>query len=81
MKDMEFVEELDKPDAAEEELGETKRLIENLLSGTEMSTPELRRYFKLSNAQIWKVMSDLESDQKIRRTDKKEGRAVFWTAV
>ena len=80
MKEMDFVEELDKPDAAEEELGETKRLIENLLSGTEMSTPELRRYFKLSNAQIWKVMSDLESAQKIRRTDKKEGRAVFWTA-
>lgn len=62
------------------EIEETKRLIENLLNGTEMSTPELRRYFKLSNAQIWKIMSDLESASKIMRTDKKVGRAVFWTA-
>ncbi len=57
---------------------ETKRLILNLLNGTEMSTPELGRYFKLSNAQIWKVMSDLESAIKVKRTDKK-GRAVYWT--
>ncbi len=59
---------------------ETKRLIVNLLNGTEMSTPELGRYFKLSNAQIWKVMSDLESSKKVARADKK-GRAVYWTAV
>lgn len=64
----------------ENEIEEIKRLIVNLLSGTEMSTPELRRYFKLSNSQIWKVMSDLESSHRITRTDKKEGRAVFWTA-
>lgn len=68
-------------DSDEDTVEETKRLIANLLSGTEMSTPELRRYFSLSNAQIWKVMSDLESSQKIMRTDKKDGRAVFWTAI
>jgi len=79
--DMEVFEEEDKQDTDEDTVEETKRLILNLLSGTEMSTPELRRYFKLSNSQIWKVMSDLESAQKIRRTDKKEGRAVFWTAI
>ena len=67
-------------DSHEDDVEEIKRLIVNLLSGTEMSTPELRRYFKLSNSQIWKVMSDLESAQKITRTDKREGRAVVWTA-
>jgi len=45
-----------------------------------MSTPELRKYFKLNNAQIWKVMSDLESSQKVKRADKK-GRTVIWTAI
>jgi len=71
-----------KSDESNEDLiEETKRLILNLLSGTEMSTPELRKYFKLSNAQIWKVMSDLESAKKIKRTEKKEGRAVVWTAI
>lgn len=59
---------------------ETKRLIVNLLNGTEMSTPELARYFKLSNSQIWKVMADLESSNKVKRADKK-GRAVYWTAL
>lgn len=68
-------------DSDDDTVEEIKRLIVNLLSGAEMSTPELRRYFKLSNAQIWKVMSDLESAHKIKRTDKKEGRAVFWTAA
>jgi hypothetical protein len=63
----------------EDDVEEIKRLIVNLLNGTEMTTPELRRYFKLSNSQIWKVMSDLENNQKIKRTDKK-GRAILWTA-
>jgi len=71
----------DEEDSGEDEIEEIKRLIVNLLSGTEMSTPELRRYFKLSNSQIWKVMYDLENSQKISRTDKKEGRAIFWTAI
>ncbi len=62
----------------EDTMEEVKRLVENLLNGTEMSTPELRKYFKLSNAEIWKIMSDLENAHKIQRTRKK-GRAVFWT--
>jgi Mor family transcriptional regulator len=45
-----------------------------------MSTPELRKYFKLSNSQIWKVMSDLENSKKIKRAEKK-GRAQLWTAI
>ena len=48
-------------DSDEDTIEEIKRLIPNLLNGTEMSTPELRRYFKLSNSQIWKVMADLEN--------------------
>jgi predicted HTH transcriptional regulator len=67
-------------DSDETNVDEIKRLIPNLLNGTEMSTPELRRYFKLSNSQIWKVMSDLESSKKIKRAEKR-GRSVFWTAV
>lgn len=65
-------------ESSENTIEEIKRLILNLLNGTEMSTPELRRYFKLSNSQIWKVMSDLESGQKVKRSHKK-GRTVFWT--
>ena len=63
----------------EDTVEEVKRLVINLLNGTEMSTPELRRYFKLTNAEIWKVMSDLENDKKIKRTRKK-GRAILWTS-
>ncbi len=78
--------ELDEEEDSQSELSdentveEIKRLIPNLLNGTEMSTPELRRYFKLSNSQIWKVMSDLESSKKIKRTRKK-GRTILWTAI
>jgi hypothetical protein len=64
----------------EDEIEETNRLIQNILNGTEMSTPELRKYFKLSNAQIWKIISGLESARKVKRT-KKQGRAIYWTAV
>ena len=63
----------------EDEIDEVERLIINLLNSSEMSTPELRKYFKLSNAQIWKLMSELETAKKIRRTEKR-GRAVYWTA-
>ncbi|MHA1241948.1 MAG: hypothetical protein ACTSQU_14375, partial [Promethearchaeota archaeon] len=63
----------------EDTIEEMKRLIVNLLSGVEMSTPELRRYFKLSNSQIWKVMSTLESSLKVKRA-RKQGRAILWTA-
>ncbi len=63
-----------------EEIDEIERLIVNILSETEMSTPELRKYFKVSNAQIWKIISDLESAKKVKRTGKK-GRAQCWTAI
>ena len=64
----------------EDEIEETNRLIQNILNDNEMSTPELRKYFKLSNAQIWKLMSGLESAQKVKRT-KKQDRAVYWTSI
>ncbi|TFG00250.1 MAG: hypothetical protein EU541_02865 [Promethearchaeota archaeon] len=66
-------------DSNENTREEIKRLIINLLNDTEMSTPELRRYFKLNNSEIWQLMSDLEDSQKIKRTRKK-GRAQLWTA-
>ena len=80
--EMETEEEKPLPskDSDEGTIEETTRLIPNLLSGTKMSTPELRRYFKLSNSQIWKVMSELESSKKIKRAEKK-GRAQLWTAI
>ena len=80
--EMEVTEQEESPkssDSDEDTIDEIKRIIPNLLNGTKMSTPELRRYFKLSNSQIWKVMSDLESSKKIKRADKK-GRSVIWTA-
>ena len=82
--EMEAVEEENVPsedsDEDEDTIEEVKRLIVNLLNEKEMSTPELRKYFKLNNSQIWKLMSDLESSMKIKRARKK-GRAVYWTAV
>lgn len=71
----------DASDTDEDTVEEIKRLILNLLNGNEMSTPELRKYFKLSNSQIWKLISDLENSQKVKRTDKKKGRAVIWTVI
>ena len=64
----------------DDEIEETKRLIQNILNDNEMSTPELRKYFKLSNAQIWKLMSGLENAQKVKRT-KKQDRVVYWTSI
>jgi len=73
-------EEKDIPIVSNENtIEEMKRLIVNLLSGIEMSTPELRKYFKLSSSQIWKVMSNLESSLKVKRA-RKQGRTVLWTA-
>ena len=73
---------IEKPEAEvpKDSVEEIKRLIPNLLTDTKMSTPELRRYFKLSNSQIWKVMSDLENSKKIKRAEKK-GRAQLWIAI
>ncbi len=78
-EDKESPKEIDS-ESTEDTIDEIKRLIPNLLNGTKMSTPELRRYFKLSNSQIWKVMSDLESSKKIKRAEKK-GRSQMWTAI
>ncbi|KKK40159.1 MAG: hypothetical protein Lokiarch_53720 [Candidatus Lokiarchaeum sp. GC14_75] len=75
------VDNVNQPENNEEdEIEEIKRLIPNLLSGVKMSTPELRRYFKLSNSQIWKVMSELENSKKIKRAEKK-GRSQLWIAL
>ncbi|MFX0104630.1 MAG: hypothetical protein ACFE75_03955 [Candidatus Hodarchaeota archaeon] len=73
-------DEISIQDSDENTVDEIKRLIPNLLSGTKMTTPELRRYFKLSNSQIWKIMSDLENSNKIKRAEKK-GRSILWTAI
>jgi hypothetical protein len=83
--EMEVIEEEEaeiskESDSDENTTDEIKRLIPNLLNGTKMSTPELRKYFKLSNSGIWKIMSDLESSKKIKRAEKK-GRSQMWTAV
>ncbi len=67
-------------ESSEDTVEEIKRLIVNLLNGTEMSTPELRRDFQLSNSQIWKVMSGLESSKKIKRA-RKQGRNILWTTI
>ena len=86
MNDMSLSEEdeedqVETEESVDEAIEEIKRLIVNLLSGIEMSTPELRRYFKLNNSQIWKVMADLENSRQVKRTSTKKGRSVFWTAV
>ena len=73
-------EEDDTPiNSDEDTIEEMKRIIVNLLNGTEMSTPELKRYFKLSNSQIYKVMYGLENSQLVKRA-RKEGRTILWTA-
>jgi hypothetical protein len=82
ISEMESVEPEDNrsEESDENTVEEIKRLIPNILSENKMTTPELRRYFKLSNSQIWKIMSDLENAQKIKRADKK-GRSILWTAT
>lgn len=59
---------------------EIKRIVINLLHEQQLSTPELRRYFKLSNSEIWAIMSQLEESKAVIRTQK-VGRTQFWTAV
>jgi len=76
----EEADEQDLENSDEDIIEETKRLIINLLSDTEMSTPELRKYFKLSNSEIWKIMTELEKSSKIKRT-RKVGRSQLWTAT
>ena len=81
VQEMDLLEdENDTPvESSEDTIEEIKRLIVNLLNGTEMSTPELRRYFQLSNSQIWKIVSNLENSNKVKRTSRK-GRAIYWTS-
>ncbi|MFX1569335.1 MAG: hypothetical protein ACFFCV_13315 [Promethearchaeota archaeon] len=76
------VEDEEEPDVDSDEntIEEIMRLIPNLLNGTQMTTPELRRYFQLSNSQVWKVMSELENSKKVERAAKK-GRSILWTAI
>ncbi|MHA1684046.1 MAG: hypothetical protein ACTSUE_24115 [Promethearchaeota archaeon] len=57
---------------------EAKRIILNMLRGNELSTPELRHCFELTNSGIWKVMSELENDGLVKRAGK-QGRSVLWT--
>ena len=64
----------------EADTDEIKRIVINLLNGQEISTPELRRYFHLSNSEIWSIMSQLEREEKIKKK-KKIGRAQYWTAA
>ncbi len=59
---------------------EIKRIVINLLNKQEYSTPELRKYFKLQNSEIWKIMGELEDAHKIIRTQK-IGRVQYWTAA
>ncbi|MFX0003659.1 MAG: hypothetical protein ACFE9C_03960 [Candidatus Hodarchaeota archaeon] len=82
ISEMELDEEDDTTaqDSDENTIEEIERIIPNILNGTKMTTPELRRYFKLSNSQVWKLMSDLESSKKITRAGKK-GRSILWTAI
>ncbi|MFW9942447.1 MAG: hypothetical protein ACFFFT_15520 [Candidatus Thorarchaeota archaeon] len=80
MEDTEEAEAEKQEESDDNTVEEIKRIIPNLLSENKMTTPELRRYFKLSNSQIWKIMSDLENSKKIKRAEKK-GRAQLWTGL
>ena len=58
---------------------EIRRIMINLLRSSQMSTPELRNYFNLSNSEIWKLMTRMEEEGAIYRTVK-IGRTQYWTA-
>ncbi|MHA1339925.1 MAG: hypothetical protein ACTSRZ_15610 [Promethearchaeota archaeon] len=75
----ELVENEDEAEDNEEDREEVKRIIVNMLRGQEMSTPEIRRYFKMTNSEIWKIMNELEEENLIYRTQK-VGRSQLWTA-
>ncbi|MHA1776441.1 MAG: hypothetical protein DRO88_10870 [Promethearchaeia archaeon] len=66
--------------ASDMDYDEIKRIVVNLLHDQEISTPELRRYFKMTNSEIWRIMSQLEESRAVVRTEKR-GRTQFWTAV
>ncbi|MHA1720297.1 MAG: hypothetical protein ACTSWX_04865 [Promethearchaeota archaeon] len=70
----------DEPAQISQDDQEIKRIVINLLHKQEKSTPELRRYFKLTNSEIWRVMSQLEEAKCVMRTQK-IGRSQYWTAI
>jgi hypothetical protein len=80
MDEQEEVQLKNQPDNISNDEHEIKRIVVNLLAKQEKSTPELRRYFKLTNSEIWKIMSQLEEANHVIRTQK-IGRSQFWTAV
>ena len=80
MDEQEEVQLKNQPDTISNDEHEIKRIVVNLLAKQEKSTPELRRYFKLTNSEIWKIMSQLEEANHVIRTQK-IGRSQFWTAV
>lgn len=61
-----------------EDYGEIKRIVCNMLRNNQMSTPEIRKHFELTNSGIWKIMGDLEHDGLVNRAGK-DGRAILWT--
>jgi len=63
----------------QEDRDEVKRIIINMLRGQEMSTPEIRKYFKMTNSEIWQIMNELEQENFIYRTQK-VGRTQYWTS-
>lgn len=58
---------------------EIKRIIINMLSRQQLSTPEIKRYFKMTNSEVWRIMSELEEEQQVLRTQKM-GRTQLWTS-
>jgi hypothetical protein len=80
MDEDEMDEEFSESEAENENQEEIKRIVINLLNNQEISTPELRRYFHLSNSEIWSIMSQLEREEKVIRTQK-IGRSQYWTAI
>ena len=63
----------------EHDVEEIKRILLNMIRGNQISTPEFRKHFNLSNSEIWRIMNALETDNLIRRTQK-VGRTQYWTA-
>ena len=80
MERMEEVDEDIENDNLEQDRDEVKRIIVNMLQGQEISTPEIRRSFKMTNSEVWKIMSELEVQQQICRTGK-IGRSQLWTTL
>ncbi|MHA1700097.1 MAG: hypothetical protein ACTSWN_14745 [Promethearchaeota archaeon] len=57
---------------------EIKRIVVNMLRSRQMTTPEIKNHFELTNSSTWRMMSELEHDGVVKRAGKR-GRAVLWT--